>query len=487
MKRLGIAAAMAALSCVWAIPVFAQPTLTAQSLTMTPGSTAELRIAVSNPENVYQGINVKLVLPKGITAIGAASGKVNAEGVVSDAFTTVVGNKRIATALTYSIFESVADVSGTILRITLTASTDLAKLGLATADKVDAPIVFSASGLVGGNTQVSIDHLVVDGLLQIRKNPFGDVDNDGQVTASDLQRVINASLGMGSPAELLAADLNGDGVVNAIDIQLQVNATLGIYVPSSGNGKDNLPGDAPTAYAEVLPAPRPGDSAILIVSDSFLYVRMRSDEPIDGDSVVGSVTYLGTTMANVAWLPLAANDGWVVFAQSVPWEIGETIMMTARANTVDGAELDPVTHTFRVTQLSDGGTEVYQPNYEEYDASALVMSLEDDSFVSLLEQSEGEGIPELAEGMGSLYTIAPEQVFEIPQRVWLPIPAGIPAVAVHPYLYLEGDNASGWFPAEQVDAWVDFESYMHLELNGVRYLGFVVQHGGTVQLGPATE
>lgn len=55
----------------------------------------------------------------------------------------------------------------------------------------------------------------------------GDLDGDGDVTAVDVQLVINASLGS---AQVSDADLNRDAVVNAVDVQLVINIVLGLDV-----------------------------------------------------------------------------------------------------------------------------------------------------------------------------------------------------------------------------------------------------------------
>ncbi|HEX3744765.1 MAG TPA: RHS repeat-associated core domain-containing protein [Bryobacteraceae bacterium] len=51
-----------------------------------------------------------------------------------------------------------------------------------------------------------------------------DIDNDGVVTITDIQAVINQALG----AALSGNDLNQDGVVNVIDVQIVMNATLNL-------------------------------------------------------------------------------------------------------------------------------------------------------------------------------------------------------------------------------------------------------------------
>ena len=65
----------------------------------------------------------------------------------------------------------------------------------------------------------------LSGLIELLARP-GDVDGDGRVTATDVQRTINEALGSGS-GDAEGADVDGDGDVDAIDVQLAINAALG--------------------------------------------------------------------------------------------------------------------------------------------------------------------------------------------------------------------------------------------------------------------
>jgi len=55
----------------------------------------------------------------------------------------------------------------------------------------------------------------------------GDVDGSGSVDATDIQRVINAALGV---TETGTSDIDGDGDVSAVDVQLVINAALGLDI-----------------------------------------------------------------------------------------------------------------------------------------------------------------------------------------------------------------------------------------------------------------
>ena len=92
-------------------------------------------------------------------------------------------------------------------------------------------------------------------------------------------------------------------------------------------------------------------------------------------------------------------------------------------------------------------------------------------------------VPSVVDGLDAPAVIGPVEVYETPQRVWLPIPAGVdPASAGLFYYHASGEDA-GWYPAEHVEGWLVPGSYRYLEADGVVHLGFLVNHAGIVQLG----
>jgi hypothetical protein len=79
--------------------------------------------------------------------------------------------------------------------------------------------------------------------------------------------------------------------------------------------------------------------------------------------------------------------------------------------------------------------------------------------------------------------IGPQLVYEPPQRVWLPVPAGVDAGALRAYYYRSNGPDRGWYPAERVEGWMVPDSYLTVNANGTTYLGFLVRHAGIAQLG----
>jgi hypothetical protein len=92
-------------------------------------------------------------------------------------------------------------------------------------------------------------------------------------------------------------------------------------------------------------------------------------------------------------------------------------------------------------------------------------------------------VPNLTGGIGQPVVLGPEEVFDTPQLVWLPLPKGTNVAEVDVYYYHNDGDAAGWYPGEEVKGWLAEDSFLHLEANGTSYLGFVARHGALVQLG----
>ena len=74
-------------------------------------------------------------------------------------------------------------------------------------------------------------------------------------------------------------------------------------------------------------------------------------------------------------------------------------------------------------------------------------------------------------------------MYDVPQRVWLPIPDAADPASVQLYYYHPNGDDRGWYPAENVEGWLVPDSFLTLEANGTTYLGFLVRHAAIVQLG----
>jgi hypothetical protein len=129
---------------------------------------------------------------------------------------------------------------------------------------------------------------------------------------------------------------------------------------------------------------------------------------------------------------------------------------------------------------------IWQPAYADFDISGIDLGAESNSVVSI-HQADQAGLPPLPGGLGSCFAVTPEQPFETPQRVWLPILLDVEPGAVCAYYWLADEKEGHWVPAEDIDGWMVPGSYLVGDFEGVAYLGFLVRHAGVIQLGPLPE
>ena len=89
----------------------------------------------------------------------------------------------------------------------------------------------------------------------------------------------------------------------------------------------------------------------------------------------------------------------------------------------------------------------------------------------------------LPNAIGPVYQFATDQVFSQAQRVWLPIPAEFGAVDVSVYYRYDGGLTTAWFEGDAVRGWLQSDSYLVVDVAGVRYIDVLMRHTGTIQSG----
>jgi len=237
-----------------------------------------------------------------------------------------------------------------------------------------------------------------------------------------------------------------------------------------------------TVYEKVFPAQACEDGALCASADSQLAVRLRYDAPIDVASVWGVVQSADRQTDAVRWIAVEGrgDDGWVVHVPDVPWTEGDLVTFTVGAATTTGQAVGPVAYTFAVgaAPMPEFEQALWQPGYEDFDADELDGTAQSADFVTVAELQTPGRLPDLAQGIGPAYRVGPEGVYPVPQRVWLPAPDGADINALALHYYHGADENSGWYRAENVEGWLASHDYWQLELDGVTYLGFLVQHSG---------
>ena len=245
-------------------------------------------------------------------------------------------------------------------------------------------------------------------------------------------------------------------------------------------------------WEKVLPHPSAEGEEAAVPADATLAIRLRSKEQMDPTTVWADINSSATPKGGVQWLPAdteGTRDGWALIKPNGRWMLGDTVTITAGARTYASSVVGPITYTFRIEpadteppQTNETDNLVWQPAYDDLDTSAFDLEREGNAFVTV-RINNANGAPPLAGGIGEPYVLSPDQVFEVPQRVWLPVPQGEDLGNVTVQYYYAGADKPGWYPAENVEGWLVPDSLVSAEFGGVTYVGFLVRHGGTVQLG----
>jgi len=245
-------------------------------------------------------------------------------------------------------------------------------------------------------------------------------------------------------------------------------------------------------YEKSLPAVQGNESVARVGNESELAIRLMADAPIDPSTVWGKVRGASFETEVVDWLPTGADestDGWVVYKPAQPWPVGETVSFTVGGRTISGKEIDPIAADFLIdsTETVISQKSIAQPSYKDLDTNGLSLDAEATDLLTIAEQGDSASIPELLGAIGPVYRLGPEQPFTLPQRVWLPLPAGTDTKNLAVYYYHVENGESGWYSAEDVEGWLVPDSYLQVTVNSTTYLGFLVRHSGVVQLGLPPE
>ena len=302
-------------------------------------------------------------------------------------------------------------------------------------------------------------------------------------------------IGGGSKAtELIDPDAEGMDKDALADLLLALQTHLAAALNSKANagktsdadGESTLTADG-KVYEPVLPFSLAGEALRAARPDSVLAIRLRSEGEIDPDTLWAPGPVDG---AAVEWMPVQDGDSrdvWVLFRPQETWYLDDVITLTAGAEDAAGESVGPKTYAFQVAEDDQGSDAIWQPKYgEDFVADGLDLTAEsnDTAVVAPAGDEAGEA---LAEAIQEPFKIGPERVYDVPQRVWLPVPPGVDAGAVGIYYYHATGPDRGWYPAQDVEGWLVADSRLTLDIDGTAYLGFLVRHAGIVQLGIPTE
>lgn len=251
-------------------------------------------------------------------------------------------------------------------------------------------------------------------------------------------------------------------------------------------------------YEPVLPFTQTDGGTQAANADSELAIRLRSTSGIDPETISAPIPGYTEDEASAEWQPVKEgdlDDLWIVLRPQGTWYLDDVITIKVTAENVSGESVNPDAYTFHVesetdyeARIAEPAEHLWQPQYgDDFDTDDLDLSAESNDTVKLTTAGEEAGTlpPEI--GIGTTYVIGPEQAYELPQRVWLPVPIGTDVNTLQLYYHHTNGDDQGWYPAESVEGWLVPDSYRYLEIDGTTYLGFLVRHAGIVQIGVSEE
>ncbi len=212
-------------------------------------------------------------------------------------------------------------------------------------------------------------------------------------------------------------------------------------------------------------------------ADAPLAVRLLISEAIAPESVWVTVDTAGEIAWEVQWQPgSVAGDGWVVVTPEEAWPADAVVTVTAGAETVSGTPVAPSRAQWSIHTDSEGGSLLWQPSFIDFAAIPYRVGGQKTVAARVFELDS-------AIGPGRVFRIAPEAPLVTPQRVWLPIPAGVSLSDVR-VSYLDGGV---WLDGRSVAGWLVSDTFEETTQGGQRMVGLVMRHGGTVRLATASD
>ena len=234
-------------------------------------------------------------------------------------------------------------------------------------------------------------------------------------------------------------------------------------------------------YAPVIPFSR-ADGFRIANPRSALALRLRHVDGINESSIWVRDRDLP---AGIRWRPVAekdASDIWVILEPRDFWSAGIDLEVSSGASSALGESLESASYVFRIEDDSQKGETIWQPKPGvDFDSNEVATRV--DSSNSVQVSSMDSDVPTLPGGIGDPVAIGPEEVFDVPQLVWLPLPLGVDPSAVNLFYYHNSSDEAGWYPAENVEGWLAQGSLLHLNVSDTIYLGFLARHAAIVQLG----
>ena len=227
-------------------------------------------------------------------------------------------------------------------------------------------------------------------------------------------------------------------------------------------------------FESVIPYTRLDDGKLQAFGKGPLALRLHATSDILTSSLWQDIEALKATLAQVTWrFAVEGNtaDLWVLFRPMDAWGTGDEIRVSTGGNTVTSGTVTAPAYTFVVRpDVMANSDFVIQGHNPNGDPAQIATVIEGSSLTT--------GAPG---GLDKPYTIGPEQVFDTPQLVWLPLPTGRASQSVQLYYYHPYGENAGWYKAQNVQGWLASGNEDPIVIDGTHYIGLRVHHAATVQ------
>lgn len=213
--------------------------------------------------------------------------------------------------------------------------------------------------------------------------------------------------------------------------------------------------EAATTQANALPAERNADGLRLAPADAPLAVRLTAAEALRPESIVGSLAGVDLADFTLEQLPGAGpQDVWLRATPVASWPEDRPLYFAARGETLSGAAVGVV--------------------------AGFIASAAGSEKAVGLEALEPADLPFLEGGLNAPYRLQPEGVYDAPQTVRIPVPAGERPEDLRVYYFDGADGAATWHDAQAVAGWLAGAPVV--DAQGA-YIVIEARHSGIFQLG----
>lgn len=332
-------------------------------------------------------------------------------------------------------------------------------------DTVVIPITMSVTGSAPSTLvfQVNFDVLA----LAYQSYSLGSIVPDDKTVSADVgitgvkfviyggTSTIQAGRLMTLRFTVLSPSTSGQTVLSGVEgsastpqaSNLPVSFDNGSVRFGSSNGSTGCPGTKSVGAVpalRALPSATSAGAVAEIAEDGAVSLLLVADETIDASSVWCSIDAGAQVSYEQTWI-VDADDtsrGWLHVAPLSAWPLGDDIAIAAGAATIGGTAVDAVTHTVHVSPVK-------------------------------------AGVIEAMPGALGTWDVAPQEVYESPREVLLPLSGDSGPVSA--FLF---DGRYSWWEGSAVQGWLAEEPAV-VTLDGHQYLRLLVWHGGLVAVAPS--